>query len=240
MIEIIPAIDLIDGKCVRLTQGDYATRKTYHEDPLDVARRFEDAGLKRLHLVDLDGAKAGRVVNYKVLERLAAKTSLKIDFGGGIRSDKDLEIAFDCGALQITAGSIAVKQKDTVCGWLEKYGPEKIIIGADVRDEKVAIHGWQESSDLYVFDFLCGYREKQAVYTVCTDVSKDGMLAGPAFELYNKIMSEVEGIRIIASGGVSCISDVEKLQDQGVYAVIIGKAIYEGKILISDLSGFVC
>ncbi len=240
MIQIIPAIDIIEGKCVRLTQGDYSTKKSYYDDPLEIAMEFEDAGLKRLHLVDLDGAIKGQIVNYKVLERIAHKTSLQIDFGGGLRSTKDLEIAFECGAKQITAGSIAVNHKDTVISWLEKYGAESIILGADVKNNKIAMHGWQEESKIFIFDFLNEYKEKGVKYVICTDVSKDGMLAGPGYDLYKEINDEVEGLKLIASGGVSDIHDVEKLQNQGLYGVIIGKAIYENKIKLSDLTKFIC
>lgn len=240
MIEIIPAIDIIEGKCVRLTQGDYNTKKAYSDDPLEVAMRFEGAGIRRLHLVDLDGAKKGQLVNYKVLEKITGKTGLSVDFGGGIRSDKDLEIAFECGAKQITAGSIAVKEKEKVFSWFSKFGPEAIILGADVKDHKLATHGWQEKSDIDVYEFLNEYKEKSAKYVICTDISKDGMLNGPGFDLYKKIADEVDGLKIIASGGVSCIEDVEELQSQGLYGVIIGKAIYEGKISLADLRNFLC
>jgi len=240
MIEIIPAIDIIEGKCVRLTKGDFETKKTYFDKPLEVAFRFEDHGLRRLHLVDLDGAKEGRIINYKVLEQIAGKTKLHIDFGGGIRSTKDAEIAFECGAKQITAGSIAVKAKDEVVEWLKKYGREKIIIGADVKNEHIAVSGWQEESKIYIYDFLNEFKEAGAKYSICTDVEKDGMLEGPSYDLYKKVMDEVEDIRLIASGGVKTLADVEKLQSCGLYGVIIGKAIYEGHIKLSDLQVFIC
>ena len=238
MIELLPAIDLIDGKCVRLTQGDYSQKKSYFDDPLEAAKQFEAAGLRRLHLVDLDGAKQGRVINYKILEKIAVKTSLKIDFGGGIRSTKDLEIAFECGATQITAGSVAVKKKDETISWINKYGAEKIILGADVKNEKLATEGWQEESKVYIFDFLNEYKEKGIKYVICTDISKDGMLEGPGIELYKKIMGEIEGLKLIASGGVKDLADIEKLQELGVYGVIIGKALYEGKIKLNELRVF--
>jgi phosphoribosylformimino-5-aminoimidazole carboxamide ribotide isomerase len=240
MIEIIPAIDIIEGKCVRLTKGSYETKKSYYDDPLEVAHKFEAAGLRRVHLVDLDGAKEGRVINYNLIEKLASKTGLKIDFGGGIRTDKDLEIVFECGAVQATAGSVAVTKKEMVFNWFSKFGPEAIILGADVKFDKIAIHGWQEESELYTNDFLNEYKEHGAKYVICTDIEKDGMLNGPGFELYKRINGEIEGLSLIASGGVSSISDIEKLQSQGLYGVIVGKAIYEGRINLTDLKIFLC
>lgn len=240
MIEIRPAIDLIDGKCVRLTKGDFSAKKVYSEDPFDMARQFEDIGIQYLHLVDLDGAKQGRVINYKVLEKIASFTRLKIDFGGGLRSDKDLQIAFECGAKQITAGSIAVKEKTRVVDWLSKYSSEKIILGADVKNERIAISGWQEESDLYLIDFLNEYIEKGARYVICTDVSRDGLLEGPAIELYKKVLGEVKNIHLIASGGVSTLKDIDDLIQIGVKCVIIGKAIYEGRITLNELRRFLC
>ncbi len=238
MIEIIPAIDLIDGKCVRLTRGDYGRKKVYNEDPLEVARMFADAGITRLHLVDLDGAKAQHIVNHKVLERICTATNLIVDFGGGLKSDKDLQIAFECGASMITGGSIAVKNPDVFMDWIKKYGSEKIILGADVMDEKVAVTGWTETTDIELLPFLNDYIAKGITKIICTDISKDGMLEGPAFELYDKILGEFPAIFLIASGGVSSMSDIEKLNNANVPAVILGKAIYEGKVKLKDLSVF--
>lgn len=238
MIEIIPAIDLIDGKCVRLTRGDYDRKKVYNEDPLEVARMFADAGITRLHLVDLDGAKAQHIVNHKVLERICTATNLIVDFGGGLKSDKDLQIAFECGASMITGGSIAVKNPDVFMDWIKKYGSEKIILGADVMDEKVAVTGWTETTDIELLPFLNDYIAKGITKIICTDISKDGMLEGPAFELYDKILGEFPAIFLIASGGVSSMSDIEKLNNANVPAVILGKAIYEGKVKLKDLSVF--
>lgn len=234
-MKIIPAIDLIHGKCVRLTKGDYAQMKIYNEDPLEIAKQFEDAGLKHLHLVDLDGAKAGEIINWKVLEKLATKTSLFIDFGGGLKSDKDLKIAFDCGAQQITGGSIAVKNVSIFESWVKKYGSEKIILGADVRDEKIAISGWQEDTNLEIIPFIDNYQSKGIKYCICTDISKDGMLEGPSFELYNKISKDFADLKLIASGGVSNLEDLIQLRENGLYAAIVGKAIYEGKVDIFEL-----
>ncbi len=235
-MEIIPAIDIISGKCVRLTKGDYAQMKVYNEDPLEVAMQFEDHGFRRLHLVDLDGAKEKKIVNHKVLEKLAGKTSLFIDFGGGVQSDEDIRIAFECGARQITGGSIAVRDPELFENWLKKYGPEKIILGADVKDKKIAVSGWQESSELHIFDFLEKYLEKAVKYVISTDVSKDGMLKGPAFDLYDEVMERFEDLKLIASGGVAEMKDVEALAEKPIYGVIIGKAIYEGKIDLKELS----
>lgn len=238
-MEIIPAIDIISGKCVRLTKGDYAQMKVYNEDPLEVAMQFEDHGFRRLHLVDLDGAKEKKIVNHKVLEKLAGKTSLFIDFGGGVQSDEDIRIAFECGARQITGGSIAVRDPELFENWLKKYGPEKIILGADVKDKKIAVSGWQESSELHIFDFLEKYLEKAVKYVISTDVSKDGMLKGPAFDLYDEVMERFEDLKLIASGGVAEMKDVEALAETPIYGVIIGKAIYEGRIDLKELSKYV-
>ncbi len=238
MIQIIPAIDIIDGKCVRLTQGDYAQVTKYYDDPLDVAMLFEDNGIKRLHLVDLDGAKEKRIMNYKTLERIAGKTQLHIDFGGGLQSDKDVEIAFECGAKQITGGSIAVKNKALFAEWINKYGAEKIILGADTKDKKIAVHGWQETSEIHLFDFVDEYLAKGIKYCISTDVSKDGMLQGPAIDLYKEMKDRFPPLQIIASGGVSNINDIELLDKEGIYGVIIGKAIYEGRIALVDLKQF--
>ncbi|WP_417856970.1 1-(5-phosphoribosyl)-5-[(5-phosphoribosylamino)methylideneamino]imidazole-4-carboxamide isomerase [Xanthomarina gelatinilytica] len=239
-MRIIPAIDIIDGKCVRLTKGDYDTKKIYNENPLEVAKQFEAAGIEYLHLVDLDGAKAQHIVNYKVLEQIASKTNLKIDFGGGIRANEDLHIAFNSGAKQITGGSIAVNDSKTFEGWLEKYGGTKIILGADCKNEKIAISGWQEESTLEVIPFIKNYQKKSIQYVICTDISKDGMLGGPSIDLYKNIInscsnSNGQAIKLIASGGVSCIEDINLLEDIGCEAVIIGKALYEGKIRLKDL-----
>ena len=240
MIQIIPAIDVIEGKCVRLTKGDYETKKLYAEDPLEMAKRFEDAGLNRLHLVDLDGAKEGRVINYRVLERIAGKTKLTIDFGGGIGSEKDLEIALECGARMINVGSIAVKDPTVFSGWLKKYGGEVIILAADVKEEKVVVRGWQEESKIYLFDLVGKFLDEKGKFVVCTDVSRDGTLEGPSLDLYKKAKDEAPEISLIASGGVSSMQDIEKLQECGLYGVIVGKAIYEGRIALSELKAFSC
>lgn len=238
MIELIPAIDLIEGKCVRLTQGDYATRKVYNEDPLDVARQFEDHGIRRLHLVDLDGAKAGRIINYKVLEKLATRTGLVIDFGGGLKSDDDLRIAFDCGAEMITGGSIAVKQPERFLSWLTQYGAGRIILGADAKDKKIAVSGWEEGTDLELIPFVRDYQAKGVQKIICTDISRDGMLQGPAIDLYKELQEALPGLYLIASGGVSSIADIERLAEAGIPAVIFGKAIYEGRIPLKELERF--
>jgi phosphoribosylformimino-5-aminoimidazole carboxamide ribotide isomerase len=240
MIQVIPAIDIIDGKCVRLTQGDYEQKKIYNEDPAEVAKEFEDSGIKRLHLVDLDGAKEKRIINHKVLEKIANSTKLIIDFGGGIQSDMDIQKAFDFGAKMITGGSIAVKNQEMFLGWLEKFGPEKIILGADAKDEMIAISGWQEATKVSVYDFIEEYLKKGIKYTISTDVAKDGLLQGPSFELYEKMQAKFSDLKIIASGGVSEMKDLEKLNDQGVFGVIVGKAIYEGKISLKELEKFIC
>ncbi|MDO9548345.1 MAG: 1-(5-phosphoribosyl)-5-[(5-phosphoribosylamino)methylideneamino]imidazole-4-carboxamide isomerase [Candidatus Marinimicrobia bacterium] len=240
MITIIPAIDIIDGKCVRLSRGEFNTKKIYDQNPLDVAKRFQDIGIQRLHLVDLDGARMKKVVNWGVLERIASKTELVIDFGGGVQTDEDLRIAFESGAAMVTAGSIAVKEPQTVRRWLEQFGSEKIILGADVKDRKIAIHGWQEESDRELFHFLEEYTEQGITQTICTDVSRDGMLSGPAFELYREIKSEFPELHLVASGGIAQIDDIHRLNDDGIDAVIIGKAIYENRIQLAELKGFLC
>lgn len=232
---LIPAIDIIDGKCVRLTQGDYEQQKVYNEDPLEVAKAYEAHGLKRLHLVDLDGARASRIINHKVLERIATHTNLWIDFGGGLKSDDDLRIAFECGARQVTGGTVAVKQPNTFQGWLEKYGSESIILGADARDGKIAISGWQEQSELELFAFLEDYIAKGVQYSICTDVSKDGLLQGTALELYTQIRERFPELKLIASGGVTGLDEIVKLRELGCFGAIIGKAIYEGKISLKEL-----
>lgn len=238
MIEIIPAIDLIEGKCVRLTQGDYGQKTIYNENPLEVAMQFEDAGLKRLHLVDLDGAKAKKVINWKVLDKIASRTSLHIDFGGGVQSDDDLKIVFECGAKQVTGGSIAVKQPDLFQNWISIYGGEKIILGADAKKEKVAVSGWEEGTEIWVYDFVEQYVEKGIQYAISTDVAKDGLLQGPSFDLYRNLQDKCPDLKIIASGGVSGIGDIEKLSEMNIYGVIIGKAIYENRISLADLQRF--
>src|SRR5690348_4118300 len=227
-MEIIPAIDIIEGKCVRLTQGDYSQKKIYNEHPLEVAREFEDAGLKRLHLVDLDGAKAGTVKNWKVLETIAGKTSLVIDFGGGIKTDKDVQIVLGSGAAFATVGSIAVKDEKEFSRWLQVMGPGKFILGADVKDEKIAVAGWLETTDIWIYDFIEKYIEKGIQQLFCTDVSKDGKLEGPAVELYKNITGKFPSLHFIASGGVSGMKDLDALEEAGCKGVIIGKAIYEG------------
>jgi len=236
MIEIIPAIDIIDGKCVRLSQGDYNEKKVYNEDPVEVARMFEDNGLRRLHLVDLDGAKAKHIVNYKVLNKIASATSLTIDFGGGVQSDHDIAIAFESGAAMVTGGSIAVRDKELFTGWLKKYGNEKIILGADCKDKKIAVSGWQESTSVDIFSFIAGYKEEGISKIVCTDISKDGMLQGPSIGLYKEILSLFPDLYLIASGGVSCMQDIIDLENEGIPAVILGKAIYENKVTLKELS----
>lgn len=233
-MRIIPAIDIIDGKCVRLSQGDYSRKKIYNEDPLEVALEFEDNGLKYLHLVDLDGARSKHIVNYKTLEKIAAKTKLQIDFGGGIKSENDLRIAFESGAQQVTGGSIAAKNPEEFLAWLSAYGNQKIILGADAQNQKIATQGWKETSEIVLLDYLSGYVEKGIAYTVCTDIAKDGMLQGPAIDLYHKILSRVN-VNLIASGGVSSMEDLYKLKEIGCEGSIVGKAIYEGKISLKNL-----
>jgi phosphoribosylformimino-5-aminoimidazole carboxamide ribotide isomerase len=236
MIEIIPAIDIIDGKCVRLSQGDYCQKKVYNEDPLEVAKRFEDHGLHRLHLVDLDGAKANRIINYRVLERIASRTSLIIDFGGGLKSDNDLQIAFDSGAKMVTGGSIAVKNPEVFRGWINKFGGEVIILGADCRDNRIAVNGWTENTDEDIFSYIEKWHKEGIQKVICTDISKDGMLEGPNVELYMQIKEQNPDIHLIASGGVGCMDDIDRLEEAHVPGVIIGKAIYEGRINLKDLS----
>ncbi len=244
-MRIIPAIDIIDGKCVRLTKGDYNTKKIYNENPLEVAKEFEASGIEYLHLVDLDGAKAKHIVNYKVLELIASKTNLKIDFGGGLKSNEDLNIAFNCGARQITGGSIAVNDRETFEGWLSKYGSQKIILGADSNDGKIAINGWQDNSKEEVISFIKNYQRKRIKYVICTDISKDGMLEGPSLELYKTIIDACsnsnsnQSIKLIASGGVAGINDLEDLNKIGCEGVIIGKAIYENRISLKELERFI-
>ena len=237
-MRIIPAIDIIDGKCVRLSKGDYSTQKTYNENPLEVAKAFEDHGIEYLHLVDLDGAKSKHIVNHKVLETIATKTNLKIDFGGGLKTDEDLRIAFESGAQQITGGSIAVKQPEVFSQWISSYGAEKIILGADVKGEYIATDGWLETSDQSLFDFLAHYQAKGIQYTICTDISKDGMLQGPSFDLYQKIIAETQ-VKLIASGGISQFDELPRLAKMGCEGTIIGKAIYENRISLKQLENFI-
>ncbi|MDR2466470.1 MAG: 1-(5-phosphoribosyl)-5-[(5-phosphoribosylamino)methylideneamino]imidazole-4-carboxamide isomerase [Prevotellaceae bacterium] len=233
-MRLIPAIDIMDGKCVRLTRGDYSTRKVYNENPLDTAKEFEAAGIKYLHLVDLDGAKSSHIVNHRVLEQIARHTSLQIDFGGGLKSDDDLRIAFDCGAAQITAGSIAVKNPDLFLQWLDKYGADRIILGADSANRKIATSGWLQTSSLDVLDFISMHEKNGVKYVICTDIDRDGMLRGPSFELYAEIL-QTTSVHLIASGGVSCIADLHRLEETGCEGVIIGKALYEGRITLDEL-----
>lgn len=238
-MRIIPAIDIIDGKCVRLSQGDYNSKKIYNESPLEVAKEFQDHGIEYLHLVDLDGAKSKHIVNHRVLEEIASKTALKIDFGGGLKSDEDLKIAFECGASQITGGSIATKDPERFFSWLDKFGSEKIILGADARDRKVVISGWIEDSGEDLLPFIQKYNAKGVQYVICTDVSKDGMLQGPSFDLYEEILAENKDLALIASGGIAGFDDLPRLQEIGCEGAIIGKAIYEGKISLKQLENFI-
>lgn len=235
MIELVPAIDIIDGKLVRLTKGDYDQKTEYRHDPLEVAKQFESIGIRRLHVVDLDGAKGGHIVNYKTLERIANGTSLIVDFGGGIKSDEDVHVAFESGARLITGGSIAIKYPQMFLVWLEKYGSDRIILGCDIKDGHVAVQGWLESSDARWQTFLQSYVSRGVTQVISTDISKDGMLSGPNVELYKDMMEEFPGLRVTASGGVSCMADVQQLDQAGVPAVIMGKAIYEGRITFSEL-----
>ncbi len=235
-MEIIPAIDIIDGKCVRLTQGDYAQKKIYNEHPLEVAMEFEDAGLKRLHLVDLDGARAGKVKNWKVLETLAGRTGMVIDFGGGIKTAGDVDIVFNSGAALATVGSIAVKDGPLFVSWLEGYGADRFLLGADVKNEKITVGGWLETTDTWIYDFIRDYMEKGVRQLFCTDVSKDGLLQGPALELYATIVDKFPALHFIASGGVSGMDDVIRLAEVGCKGVIIGKAIYEGRVTLNELT----
>jgi phosphoribosylformimino-5-aminoimidazole carboxamide ribotide isomerase len=233
-MRIIPAIDIIDGKCVRLTKGDYSTQKVYNENPLEVAKQFEDAGIEYLHLVDLDGAKSKHIVNHKVLNEITSKTKLKVDFGGGIKTDADIKIAFENGASQITGGSVAVSHPELFLSWLETYGAEKIILGADFQNRKIATSGWYEKSELDVIDFIKTFELKGVQYIVCTDISKDGMLGGTSNEIYKEILAATK-VKLIASGGVSSLNDLTLLKSIGCEGAIIGKAIYEGKISLEDL-----
>ena len=238
MIELIPAIDIIDGKCVRLSQGDYNSKKIYNENPLEVAKEFEAHGIRRLHVVDLDGAASHHIVNYRVLEAIASRTSLIIDFGGGIKSDEDLIIAFENGAQMVTLGSIAVKNPELFKKWLHQYGAEKIILGADAKDNRIAVSGWKEESTQELLPFLEGYTKEGIRKVLCTDISRDGMLQGPSIELYKQIMQQFPEMHLIASGGVSSIDDIIELQKAKIPAVVFGKALYEGKITMKDLNRF--
>jgi len=233
-MRIIPAIDIIEGKCVRLTRGDFSTQKIYNEDPLDVAKEIEDNGIKYIHMVDLDGARQKKIVNHRTLEKIASRTSLEIDFGGGIRSDTDIEIAFASGARQITAGSIAVSNQEMVLLWLTKYSNQRLILGADSKDRKISVNGWQNETEEDVLDFIQRYSSRGFTYAICTDVNRDGTLEGPATDLYRDILNEVK-INLIASGGISSIRDIEEIKESGCEGVIIGKALYEGRLKLSEL-----
>lgn len=237
-MKIIPAIDIIDGKCVRLSKGDYDTKKIYNENPLEVAKEFESFGIQYLHLVDLDGAKSKHIVNQKILETIAKETSLEIDFGGGLKTLEDIEIAFNSGAKQITIGSIAVQDPDFCFDLIEKYGSNKIILGADCENRKIKTSGWLEESELDVIDFIFKYKNKGIKNVICTDISKDGMLQGASDELYREIV-EKTAVQLIASGGISCIEDVEQMKKIGCSGTIIGKAIYEGRISLQQLQNFI-
>lgn len=236
--EIIPAIDIIDGKCVRLAQGDYNRKTVYNENPLEVARMFEDAGIVRLHLVDLDGAREKHIVNYKVLEQIASRTELIIDFGGGLKSDKDLQIAFESGAEMVTGGSIAVKEPEIFLNWLATYGSEKIILGADVKNGNIAVSGWEEDTELAVMDFISEFHDKGIKKVISTDISRDGMLTGPAYDLYTEVIKTFPDVEIIASGGISSMKEIYRLADLNVPGVITGKAIYEGKISLKEIEDY--
>ena len=238
-MEIIPAIDLIGGKCVRLTQGDYDRKVEYNDDPVAVARQFEEAGIRRLHVVDLDGAKEKRLVNLDVVERLCAQTNLTIDFGGGIRRAEDVEAVLKAGVAQVTAGSIAAREPEKVVDWISHFGSDKIILGADVKGIHIAVHGWQEQSSWELFDFLEMYQSKGVEYVICTDVAKDGMMSGPATQLYRQIINQFPQLKLIASGGVSKEDDLHRLREAGVYGAIVGKAFYEGAISLEALADFV-
>lgn len=238
-ITIIPAIDLIDAKCVRLSQGDYNQKTVYNENPLEVAKMFEDAGISRLHLVDLDGAKAKHIVNWKVLETIASKTSLTIDFGGGLKTDEDLRVAFESGAQMVTGGSIAVKDRTTFESWIGKFGSEKIILGADAMNGKIAVSGWQEDSGEDIIPFIKGYVQEGISKVISTDISRDGMLTGPSIELYAEIQKNFPELELIASGGIAVMDDIIKLDEMGVPGVITGKAIYENKISLEEISKFI-
>lgn len=235
-MEIIPAIDLIDGQCVRLTEGDFSQQTTYHSDPVEVAKRFEANGMRRLHLVDLDGARAKQPVNLPVLARIARETKLHIDYGGGLQSVEAIQMAFDAGAQQVTAGSIAVREPKTVQKWLKEFGPDKIIVGADFRDNFISINAWTEQSDLTLPEFLASFSEKGAKTFICTDVSKDGKLQGSSLDVYQRLIEQFPNLQFIASGGVTTIEEVRQLRTAGLHGAIIGKALYEGTISLEDLA----
>jgi len=237
-MQLIPAIDIINGKCVRLTQGDYDSVKVYNEKPLEIAKQFEDAGLTRVHVVDLDGAKAGAVRNWKVLESIASRTGLVIDFGGGIKTEKDVSIVLDSGAKWATIGSIAVKDEELFVDWIDKFGATSFILGADVKDEKIAISGWQETTNIWIYDFIRKYLKHGLKQIFCTDVKKDGLLQGPSVKLYKAIITEFPSLHLIASGGVSSLKDLEELAAIGCNAAIVGKAIYENRISLNELKTF--
>ncbi|MDR2497503.1 MAG: 1-(5-phosphoribosyl)-5-[(5-phosphoribosylamino)methylideneamino]imidazole-4-carboxamide isomerase [Tannerellaceae bacterium] len=238
MIELIPALDIMDGKCVRLTQGNYDTRKVYRDDPLDAAREYEDYGIRRLHVVDLDGARAGRIINHRTLERIASHTALTIDFGGGLQSEADIAVAFECGARMISGGSIAVRQPDVFAAWLKRYGSDRIILGADARGGMIAVGGWEETTALELIPFIASWHEKGITKVISTDISVDGMLSGISPAMYKEIQKAVPGLYIIASGGVGNIADIERLAEASIGGVIIGKALYEGRIALKDLVRF--
>ena len=238
-MRIIPAIDIIDGKCVRLSKGDYSTKIIYNENPLEVAKSFENHGIEYLHLVDLDGAKSNRIVNYKIIEQIASRTNLKIDFGGGLKSDLDIKIAFESGATQITGGSIAIKNSELFEEWIAFYGSEKVILGADALNEKVAVSGWLENTNEDLIPYIKRYQNKGIQYVICTDISKDGMLEGPSFELYSRILIETPTIKLIASGGISTFEELPKLAEMGCEGTIIGKAIYEGRITLKQIENYI-
>jgi phosphoribosylformimino-5-aminoimidazole carboxamide ribotide isomerase len=238
MIKIVPAIDIIDGKCVRLTQGDYEQKKIYNDDPIEIAKMFEGHGIKYLHLIDLDGARQKHVVNYRVLEKISSKTKLIIDFGGGIKSDEDLHIVFQAGANQVTIGSVAITEPELLGRWIIEHGAERIILGADAKDGKIAVSGWQEITGKDIFEFFEEYQKKDVKYVLCTDITKDGMLQGTSIELYEQLIKKFPTLRIIASGGVMKVDEIDELDRLGLYAVVIGKAIYEEKILLKDLQRF--
>jgi phosphoribosylformimino-5-aminoimidazole carboxamide ribotide isomerase len=238
MFQLIPAIDIINGQCVRLTQGDYAQKKVYSSDPLEVAKAFEGAGIQRLHVVDLDGAKAKTIINAAVLEHIAKGTNLHIDFGGGVQSDEMVDLAFSAGAAQITAGSIAVRNPELVKAWFAKYGADRIILGADAQHEQIAVAGWQENSEISIYDFLADYEKAGARYVISTDVAKDGLLQGPSFPLYEKIQTKTPSLHVIASGGVASLQDLEDLRAMKLFGVIVGKAFYEGRISLEELATF--
>jgi len=234
-MRIIPAIDIIDGKCVRLKQGDYTQKKVYSENPLDVAKSFEDAGLTHLHLVDLDGAKAGKVISWQVVELLTSQTRLKVDFGGGIKTTEEVTRLLDMGVSQVNLGSVAVKDPEKISDWIKEFGSDKIILSADVKNEMISINGWQQDSAINIVTFLRGYIQRGIEHVTCTDISTDGMLTGPNVELYKKILLSFPQLHLIASGGVSCVEDLHELKQIGADGVIVGKAIYEGKITLEEL-----